>query len=120
MTAYLGLYEDYHGQVARPEDHEHEVGEPEEARERCANCRISRAIQRFTPWEAAIFAWYYGHVNAFSLDSGLIPALFRDLALEGAELELALMAMNKIHVTNQRIHERNVEDEIQRRRGTSG
>jgi hypothetical protein len=49
-------------------------------------------------WEAGCWSWYLSNVNPFSMESGLVAEMFRDLKL-GQLKSLFLSAMNSIHQT---------------------
>jgi len=55
-------------------------------------------------WEAGCWSWYVNNVNPFSMESGLIAELFRDMQQRSKQQPwpfkaLFLSAMNSIHQT---------------------
>ncbi|MCK4759028.1 MAG: hypothetical protein KAT69_03220 [Candidatus Aminicenantes bacterium] len=47
--------------------------------------------------DIAIWIWYHGHVNQFVQEFNLMPALYKDLNLNGVDEELFLKKISMIH-----------------------
>ena len=48
-------------------------------------------------FEAACFNWYCTSVNQFTMESGILPELFKEIGLRGRALRLFLRAANLIY-----------------------
>ncbi len=98
MTAYLDLYKDRWKAILKPEDHEHEIGEPTED---CVNCRLAEIESRFSAFEVGVWNWYFENVNRFALETGIVAGEFQRTAPVGQFRKMVLTGLNEIYLALQ-------------------
>jgi len=92
----------------KPEDHEHEIGEPTE---NCVNCQLDRIEDAFSAFETGIWNWYFEHVNRFTLEAGIIADEFRRAGPARVFRKIALSGLNAIYLTFRSVAEERALEE---------
>lgn len=73
-------------------------------------CRYERLARTLTEFEAFCWNWYWGNVNAFTWEAGLVGDYVRELKMDKTIKKMFLKAMNMIYTTIKAI----IRDEAER------